>query len=587
MLLSLSVSAQKEVAEADKLYDGYEYLKARDIYLKVANRGYKSAYLYKKLGDSYFKTAEYGEAEKWYKKLFDLNENVEPEYLFRYAQTLKAGGKREEGDQYLQTYYSLVKDRFRYNQMRKKSNILYDNEIPLEYSTYKIDSLNIDTKFSDFAPTIVDDNLVFASAGYHPVGYKGEWHNGQPYFDLYIAKIDSLGNLGEPEPLNGDINTAYHESSATFTADRNTMYFSRNNFFKGRLLNTDDKKNNKLQIFRAEKINGEWKTIERLPFNSEDYTFTHPSLSPDGKRLYFSSDMPGSFGSSDIWYVEIYEDNTYSYPQNLGPKVNTTERENFPFVSDDGNLYFASDGQLGYGGLDIFVAKIDKDGMIGDILNLGKPINTTQDDFSFAFDTKKKQGYFSSSRNLGAQRDNLYSFKKSDEIKEGDEKYPLAKKLDSINRLTSEPDRVDVADTIKVGIPKEENIVTGEDLGKLLQLNPIYFEFDRYDIGPRAAIELEKVITVLNKYPNLKLDIRSHTDSRGPDSYNMRLSDNRAKSTIAYIVDSGIEASRITGRGYGESQLVNGCDDEVPCSEDEHQLNRRSEFIIIGTPGGE
>ena len=340
------------------------------------------------------------------------------------------------------------------------------------------------------------------------------------------------------------------------------MYFSRNSFKAG-----DDSNVNlsKLKIYRAEKINGQWKTIEELPFNSENYTYTHPALSPDGKRLYFSSDMPGSFGSSDIWYVEIYEDNSYSYPQNLGPKVNTTERENFPYISDENKLYFASDGQLGYGGLDIFVADIDENGMIGDILNLGKPINSSQDDFSFTINTKKNFGYFASSRNNAKMRDNIYVFYKSNEIKKGDEKDLFSK----------------MQDTIKVAIPKEESIVKGKDLGKILDLKPIYFEYGHFDIGPRAAIELEKVITVLRKYPHLKLDIRSHTDSRSSAAFNMKLSEKRAKATRDYILDSGIDPSRITAKGYGETQLVNRCKDGVKCTEMEHRQNRRSEFIII------
>jgi len=563
LTFALRVSAQDEgVKKADQLYAGYEYIKARDIYLKVAKRGYVSGYLYKKLGDSYFKTAEYKKAVEWYHKLFKLGEDPEPEYYFRYAQCLKASGKREEGDKYLQKYYSLVDDKFRANSIKKKSYILYDNDIPLEYSSYKIDSLKINTEYSDFAPVIVKNKLYFASAGYHPVGYKKKWQNGQPYFDLYRATINAPNDVTGVRALSGDINTEYHESSATFSPDGKTMYFSRNSYKAGE---DSDVNLSKLKIYRAEKINGEWKTIEELPFNSENFTYTHPALSPDGKRLYFVSDMPGSFGSSDIWYVEIYEDNSYSYPQNLGPKVNTTERENFPYISDENKIYFASDGQLGYGGLDIFVADIDENGMVGDILNLGKPINSQQDDFSFTIDTKNNYGYFASSRNNLEMRDNIYVFYKSNEIKKGDVKDLFSK----------------MQDTIKVAIPKEDAIVEGSDLGKLLELNPIYFEYGKSDIGPRAAIELEKVIAVLRKYPEVKLDIRSHTDSRSSAAFNLKLSEKRAQATMNYIVESGIDPSRITAKGYGETQLVNKCKDGVKCTEMEHRQNRRSEFIII------
>jgi len=569
LFLSLSVNisfAQDDdenpgVKKADWLYDGYEYIKARDIYLKVAQRGYVSDYLYKKLGDSYFKTAEYRKAVKWYEKLFK-RANPEPEYYFRYAQCLKASGRREEGDKYLQQYYALVDDKFRNDKVRKKAYILYDNDIPLEYSSYKIDSLKLNTKFSDFAPVIFKEKLIFASAGFHPVGYKKKWQNGQPYFDLYEGKINAPNDITGVHPLNGDINTEYHESSATFTPDGKTMYFSRNNYKKAQNSNANL---SKLKIYRAEKINGEWKTIEELPFNSDNFTFTHPSLSPDGKRLYFASDMPGTFGNSDIWYVDIYEDNSYSYPQNLGPKINTTERESFPFISSDSKIYFSSDGQLGYGGLDIFVADIDKNGMMGDVLNLGKPINTQQDDFAFTIDPVKEYGYFSSSRNNKEMRDNIYVFYKSNEIKKGDEKDLLSKQQDSI----------------KMAIPTKEAIVQGKDLGKILDLKPVYFEYGHYDIGPRAALEIEKVMAVLRKYPKLKLEIRAHTDSQSSASFNMKLSQKRAKAAYDYMVSFGIDPSRITYKGYGETQPVNKCRDGVKCTEMEHRANRRSEFIII------
>ncbi len=572
VLLSVSYHSygQKEVKKADELYEGYEYLKARDIYLKVANRGYVSGYLYKKLGDSYFKTAEYKQALKWYEKLFKLGEDPEPEYYFRYAQCLKAAGKREKGNEYLQKYYSLVDDKFRSNQIMKKSYILYDNDIPLEYSSYKIEELKgVNTEFSDFAPVIKGKKFIFTSAGHAPVGYKKNWQNGQPYFDLFEATINSPKDVTGVKPLSGDINTEYHESSATFTPDGKTMYFSRNSYKKAKY---SDANLSKLKIYRAEKINGKWKTVEELPFNSENYTFTSPALSPDGKRLYFVSDMPGTFGNSDIWYVEIYEDNSYSYPQNLGPKINTTERENFPYITKD-KIYFTSDGQLGYGGLDIFVADIDEAGMVGDILNLGKPINSEKDDFSFAISEDEKYGYFATSRNYEKSKDDIYIFYKSNEIKKGDVKDLFSK----------------MQDTIKVGIPKKETIVEGKDLGKLLKLSPIYFEYGKAEIGPRAAIELEKVITVLRKYPYLKLDIRSHTDSRSSAAFNMKLSEKRAKATRDYIVESGIDPSRITAKGYGETQLVNKCKDGVKCTEMEHRQNRRSEFIIIDTKntGGE
>jgi len=559
--IDTGIKKTDSLKKAVQLNKKNEYVKLRDIYLKVAKRGYVSSYLYKKLGDSYYKTAEYKEAVKWYRKLFDLGKKIDQEYYNKYEQCLKAVGENDKNDKYLKQYMKPVDDKSRTKEIEKKTGILYDNNIPLVADSYSIDSLSINTEYSDVTPVIYKKKLIFASAGYQPVGYKSKRQNGQAYFDLYQATINAPNDVTGVYPLSGNLNTENQELAATFTPDGKTMYFSKNS-----LKEVKGKTNlSKLKIFRAEKINGEWKTVEELSFNSKNYTYTHPALSPDAKRLYFSSDMPGSFGDLDIWYVEIYDDNSYSYPQNLGPKINTTEREIFPYISDENKLYFSSDGHSGYGGLDIFVTNIDNNGIVGNILNLGKPINSSKDDFSITINTKYKYGYFASNRNNDKMRDNLYVFYKSNRIKKEDAEKLLTK----------------VQDTATVIIPKEELIVKGKDLGKILDLKPIYFKYGRFKIVPQSAVELEKVIAVLRKYPDVKLEIRSHTDSRSSAAFNLKLSEKRAKATRAYIISSGIDSSRITAKGYGETQLINRCKDGVKCTKKEHLQNRRSEFIII------
>ncbi len=566
LLFGLSfASAQIDLKKGDEYFEGYEYLKARDIYLKLYKRGLRSMELYKRLGDSYFKTAEYEEAAKWYKRLFDEGFNIEPEYYFRYGQSLKATGKVDKGNELIKKYYELIHDNVRLRQLQKKANIIYDNDIQLEYSTYELDTLNkINTEYSEYSPYVYKDKLIFTSNGHKPTGYKNHLWNGMPFTDLYISRLKTPIEPTYPKPLPGDLNSDYFEASVTFTKDLKTMYFSRTDYFNNKL-NVDENDVNKLKIFRAELINGKWKVVEKLPFCSDNFTYSHPALSPDGKRLYFASDMPGTYGESDLWYVEIYEDNSYSYPQNLGPKINTSERESFPFVDKDNKLYFASDGQIGYGGLDIFAVEIKEDGTFGDVLNLGPPINTRKDDFSFYIDPDTNVGYFASNRDGGKGMDDIYAFTKTDYLKKGSAKEKIARSQDSI----------------KVGIPKKEYIKEGEDLGKLIQLNPIYFEYKSAEITVRAALELEKVIAVLKKYPGIKLHIKAHTDCIGSDAYNMKLSEARAKSTRDYIIEGGIDPSRVTAEGRGEREPVQKCKVCETCPDVIRAKNRRSEFIII------
>ncbi len=558
--------AQQDLKKGDEYFQGYEYVKARDIYLKLYKRGLRSPELYKRLGDSYFKTAEYEEAAKWYKKLFEEGFNLEPEYYFRYGQSLKATGDVEKGNKYVKQYYEMIHDNVRLRQLQKKADIIYDKDIQLEYSTYEIDTLEkINTEYSEYSPYLwMGNKLIFTSNGHKPTGYKTHLWNGVPFTDLYYARLKTPKEPSYPRPLPGNLNSDYFEASVTLTNDGKTMYFSRTDYFNNKL-NVDENDVNKLKIFRAEWIGNKWKVIEKLPFCSDNFTYSHPALSPDGKRLYFASDMPGTYGESDLWYVEIYEDNSYSYPQNLGPKINTSERESFPFVDKDNNLYFASDGQIGYGGLDIFVVPIKEDGSFGDVLNLGPPINTNRDDFSIYIDPDTNVGYFASNREGGKGADDIYAFTKSDYIKKGSEKDKIASKQDSI----------------KVAIPKEEYLKEGTDLGKLIKLNPIYFDYKSAEITVRAAMELEKVITVLKKYPNLKLHIVAHTDCIGSDAYNMRLSAARAKSTRDYIVEGGIDPSRVTAEGRGEREPVERCKVCEKCPDVIRAKNRRSEFIII------
>ncbi|PTX59051.1 WD40 repeat protein [Kordia periserrulae] len=624
---------ERKLDKADKKYDSYAFVNAIEIYEEVAEEGYKSKELFEKLGNAYYFKADLINASKWYGELFNLGEDVAPEYYFRYAQALKAEKRYAESDEKMQEFNRLTGNDIRGTKFINTRNYL--DQIAEQSGRFRIENLGVNSPYSDFAPSFyLENNLVFSSARDTGIAqrYKHKW-NARPFLDLYGAEVAENGSLANVDKFSGKLNTKYHESTTAFTKDGKTMYFTRNNYYKGKY-KKDKKGINKLKIFRATRGENGWENVEELPFNSDLYSVAHPALSVDEKQLYFASDMPGTVGQSDLYVVDINDDGTFGEPKNLGKGINTEARENFPFVSQDNELYFSSDGHVGLGGLDIFVMRLDDAEQI--IYNVGEPVNSSVDDFSFIINTKTKKGYFASNRDGGQGDDDIYSFleikpiqwsceqeivgvtkdTKSNEILTGAEvrlldndntqlevtytddqgkfrfKTPIecnevyfvrASKQDynSAEVLMPKQEAAGIRSTVVLLEKEEIPFKVGDDLAKILDIPIIYFDFDKSNIRPDAATELEKVIAVMKKYPTLKIDVRSHTDSRGRDAYNKKLSQRRNKSTKEYIISRGIDASRITGDGYGEERLVNKCSNGVKCTEEEHQLNRRSEFIVV------
>ncbi len=632
LFVLIGYAQDRKLDKADKKYDSYAYINAIEIYEEVAAEGYKSKELFEKLGNAYYFNADLINASKWYAELFKLGEEVDPEYYFRYAQTLKAEKRYEESDQKMQEFNKLTGSDIRGNKFIKTRNYL--DEIAAQSGRFRIENLGVNSAYSDFAPSFyLDKSLIFSSARDTGIATRSnhKW-NARPFLDLYGAEVADNGSLANVDKFSSKINTKYHESTTAFTKDGNTMYFTRNNYYKGKY-KKDEKGINKLKIFRATREGDGWTNIEELPFNSDLYSVAHPALSVDEKKLYFASDMPGTFGQSDLFVVAINVDGSFGEPKNLGKGINTEGRENFPFVSQANELYFASDGHVGLGGLDIFVMNLEIED--SEIFNVGEPVNSTMDDFSFIINTKTKKGYFASNRDGGQGDDDIYSFletkcikwtceqeiagvvkdDKTNEIIAGAQVQLYDENNNSIDGIYSDEQgnfrfksildcnqvyfvRASKKEynTEELLLPKQEEAglreVTlllekeevpfdvGDDLAVTLNIPIIYFDFDKSNIRPDAAVELEKVVAVMKKYPTLKIDVRSHTDSRGTDSYNMKLSQRRNESTRAYIVSRGIDVNRLIGAGYGETRHINKCSNGVKCSEEEHQLNRRSEFIV-------
>ena len=630
----LFAQPEKELEKANEMYKNFSYVDAIKIYERIAQKGFVNQEMLQSLGNAYYYNAEYKKALPWYEQLFQEGKyKVKPEYYYRYAQTLKSVGDYTQADKMMAKFVELTNA----NDTRAalfEENKDYQTVIKNNSGRFQLNNASINTENSEYGTALYGDKIVFAGATDARKAKHGvsQW-TGESFYDLYEAEHFDQ-KLGNRKPFSSSVNTQFNESTPVFTKDGNTMYFTRNNYVNKKL-GSDIENTILLKILRATKDkNGNWGDIVEVPFNSDQYNVAHPALSPDEKYLYFASDMPGSFGNSDIFRVEILGDNQYGTPENLGNIINTAGRESFPYISKDNVLYYSSDGIPGLGGLDIFAAKFNADGSTSKPVNIGMPGNSADDDFCFVFNSDSKIGFLTSNRPGGKGKDDIYSFREDKPllfscqknikgiVKDAktkaviaDAKVILSDKVmkevstdqsktdgtftfekvncnDSHYYLRGEKEKYETAEVnVTVGKdevvyeillnPRQVAIEKGMDLAKVFEIKEIKFDYNKANIRPDAEVELTKIVEVMREYPKMKIDIRSHTDSRGADSYNLKLSDRRAKATLEWIVKQGIERKRLTAKGYGETQLVNGCSNGVPCTEEEHQENRRSEFIVV------
>ncbi|MEM9144199.1 MAG: carboxypeptidase regulatory-like domain-containing protein, partial [Bacteroidota bacterium] len=408
MLSVQGITQEKYVTRADDDYENYSFSPAIDIYKTVLDKGYVSEDLLKKLGNSYYFNADYKEAASIYGRLIaDYGSEVGPEYLFRYAQTLKTLGKYGEAESFMTQFTDSTTDDLRATYFNEEKDYL--EEIEKNSGRYQILPFEYNSPYSDFAPSYYGEGLIFASD--RDTGnfarYRHTW-NAKDFLDLYKVNADSV-SFDKVAKLNDEINTRLHESSSITTKDGQTLYFTRNNFIEGKYVK-DNKGVIRLKIFKADWLDGEWQNIQELPFNSDSYSVAHPALSPDGRTLFFSSDMPGTIGGPDLFKVSINGDGSFGTPINLGSTINTEARETFPFVTSEEVLYFSSDGHPGLGGLDVFATKIAEGNLNGRVVNVGKPVNGNNDDFTFIFDEGNRKGFFASNRDEGMGADDIYGF---------------------------------------------------------------------------------------------------------------------------------------------------------------------------------
>lgn len=623
MLSSLSLTAQsKATKKADKHFNRLEFIDAASDYLKLVEKGNADAYVYGQLGECYYNIFNTVEAEKWYAKA--LEGNQDPEMTYKYAQMLKANGKYEASNEWMDKFATMRPGDDRATAYRANPNYL--PKILEKGKKFNVQNMDINTATSDFGGTLNGNKLYITSA--RNSARKTYGWNEQPFLDIYEYTISSDGSYIGETLLGNNVNTKHHEGLVSFSPDGKTMYFSRESYYDDLFVKDSITKNKMsvLNLYKSTMLSDGWSDVDPIHFNSENYSVKNPSVSADGKTLYFASDMPGGYGNFDIYKTSINDDGTLGEPMNLGQKVNTEGQEMFPYISSNNTLYFSSNGHLGLGGMDVFHTK-EIDGKMAPIRNVGIPINSNGDDFAFSINEESGEGFVSSNREGGKGSDDIYAIKKlqplcdvliSTVVTDAKTGNPVSGALVSMvdgegNRLNTkttnaegiaefivecetetklevsmtdyESQMVDVEGsneeemTVNVSLDPIEKIIQQE----VIALNPIYFDFDKSNITAQAAFELDKLVQIMTKYPEMVIKANSHTDSRGPASYNQRLSERRAKTTVQYVISKGIDASRITGEGKGENELKVNCG--TGCSDEEHQMNRRSEFIITsGNP---
>ena len=612
VLASSLISAQnKDTQIADKLFKKFEFISAAESYLKLVASNKADGYVYRQLGDCYYNIYNTKEAAKWYAKA--IAKKQDSELYYRYAQMLKAIGNYAESNKQMQKFAEMQP-----NDSRAKTFNENPNYVPVlldQRKSFDVKSIDINSDKSDFGAFLMDNTIYFTSA--RNSNSKIYSWTKEPFLDIYKANLNEDGTISNILLLK-EINSKYHDGSVSISQDGSTMYFTsdsfrENSFEKDKASKLKLGRNN---IFRAKFVNGKWDEITSLPFNSKDYSTGNPSISKDGKTLYFSSNRPGSIGGVDIWKVAISESGSYGTPENLGKNVNTEGNESFPFITSDNVLYFSSDAKQGLGAMDVYKIDLTKN---SEAKNLGKPVNSEKDDFAFTINENKNIGFVASNRNgnddifklipvcnyeVNAIVTNANSGAIIAEANVSilDDKNNIISTIKSNNKgevsYTVDCEKTYTIQAIKDGFESNSFAVIASNkkggsikidavlmpiseiiTEKEVKLKPIFFEYNNSNITQQGAFELDKLVQIMKNNEKLIIFVKSHTDNRGTDEFNLLLSDKRVKATIQYVISNGIDPNRISGKGFGETEPKVDCKEN--CTEEDHGQNRRSEFLIV------
>jgi peptidoglycan-associated lipoprotein len=642
VVASLESPAQKRKADrAYASFDAGEYFDAIDLFKDTYSKTKKSDKISRTelvfmIAECYRLVNDPKNAETWY-KLAVKSAATKPEAQYWYASSLKKNGKYQQAIDELKKYKQIAPSDAKADQEIRAC------ELALEWQrnpeVYRITELkDLNSKESDFSPAYGRDDfgvIYFTSSREDAAGNKTHGATGQGYTDIFESRLDKKSKWSTPVPVEG-INSEFEDGTPSFTSDYKEVYFTRCEA---------GKREKKGCIIMYSKRSGEnWSEPKNLEILPDSLVAAHPALSSDGQTLYFVSDMAGGSGGKDIWMVtRTGSGGAWSKPKNPGPDINTPGNELFPYVRNDGTLYFSSDGLIGMGGLDIFKAVPQPDGS-WIVQNMKSPLNSSADDFGITFENENERGIFSSTRK-GRSNDELYEFEFpplrfsiTGLVKDEKTGAPITASTvsliasDASNLQTETGAGGDFKFTLKPDVDyiflasktgylngKERETTKGQEksrefmvtilltaIDKPIELPNIFYDFNKWDLRPESMVSLDKLVETLNDNPNVTIELMSHTDSRDTEEYNYDLSQKRAQSVVQYLIEKGIEPDRLSAKGYGESnpkvvdasvvsqasflrigttlseQYINSLASEEQ-KEIAHQINRRTEFRVLRT----
>jgi peptidoglycan-associated lipoprotein len=606
-------SQKASVALAEKAYNNEKYFTAADLYKKaipdVRKKDTKVELTFK-IGECYRLINNHKQAATWYDKAIKAGYDSSFAYL-KLADALKAQDRFDDAiDAYKELLAKNPNDSATMKLIENCKMILEWKKKDVFFDVYNETSLN--TKDMEYAPSFYGKGIIFTSNRGTVKGKNYYERTGKNFENIYAAQNTGKNKWSKPESLNKDINSAFNEGVASFDNTNRVLYFTQCNGPKG--------KENSCRIFSTQNEGNTWTepTEVAIP-NPDSAILGHPSISADGNRIYFASDLKGGLGGKDIWYSDR-QGTSWSSPINAGPKINTAGDEEFPFIHTSGTIYFSSNGRNGMGGFDIYFCDFE-DGDWTEALNLKSPTNSAGDDFGFVLDENKEIGYLSSNRFGGKGEDDIYSAYAiplvytivGKTINNATNKVLAQAKITiigsdgSTQTITS-----DATGSYKFNIKKDVNYQLNSskyrffgDVGEAttyglkeskefninFKLNPIplkeivlkgiLYDLAKADLREESIHILDSLIKTLRDNPTFVIEVASHTDSRADSAYNIDLSQRRAQSVVDYLQSKGIEVERLVPKGYGESRLLNDCKDGVECTEEQHQQNRRTSFSVV------
>lgn len=569
LMMGIDVSAQEGgrlLKAANTLYDNFDYERAIELYKDVLIED-NSEEAKLRLAQCYLLLGNFEQTAYWY-KLLTAQQTNNYDYKLAYAQVLQRIGNYSEAKKW---YLDYAKYDVWGEKLAKNCDLIPN--LRQKVANYEISIPSFNSNAADFSPIALDNQLIFVSNRSKLSGSVSPAAHYNGFLDFYEVSKQPGFVFGVPQRIKSKVNGDFNDGPASFCKADSMFYFSRNSATSnGKKVKTANNATLKTTLYTARyDALGRFNDIQPFPFNNPDYSFSYPAIAPDGQTLYFASDMPGGIGGMDL-YVCAKIDTFWSQPINLGAEVNTPGNEVFPYIANDGTLYFASDGQATIGGYDIFMCQRQQ-GKWSNVNNMGLPFNSAYDDFSFWIDNTKEYGYFASNRPGGMGFDDVYRFQIPGYME------ALAVVIDTVN----------IAPPVDTNVEKvfiiDQPVIDNPIINKTIGMNKVSFKSGDWKLNAEAQLELDKVVKFLKENPEVSVELGAHTDARGDDFVNYEISQKRAEAAREYIFLEGVPANQIVTKGYGENEILNECYNNVTCTDAQHQQNNRLNVKVLTVKG--